>query len=78
MRQYIAYKKIGNFVTIDMTNDKIQMYLNLDPSEIELRNNMRDMTNIGHFGTGNLEIIITSIDEYNQAKALIELAYNQN
>ena len=61
-----------------MTNDKIQMYLNLDPSEIELRNNMRDMTNIGHFGTGNLEIIITSIDEYNQAKALIELAYNQN
>ena len=78
LRQYIAYKKIGNFVTIDMTNDKIQMYLNLDPSEIELRNNMRDMTNIGHFGTGNLEIIITSIDEYNQAKALIELAYNQN
>lgn len=78
LRQYIAYKKIGNFVTIDITNDKIQMYLNLDPSEIELRNNMRDMTNIGHFGTGNLEIIITSIDEYNQAKALIELAYNQN
>jgi predicted transport protein len=61
-----------------MTNDKIQIYLNLDPLEIELQNNMRDVTNIGHFGTGNLEIIITSIDEYNKSKALIELAYNQN
>lgn len=78
LRQYIAYKKIGNFATIDMTNDKIQIYLNLDPLEIELQNNMRDVTNIGHFGTGNLEIIITSIDEYNKSKALIELAYIQN
>ncbi|AMC93997.1 hypothetical protein AOC36_08355 [Erysipelothrix larvae] len=78
LRQYIAYKKIGNFVTIDMTNDKIQMYLKVDPSEIELKNNMRDMTKIGHFGTGNLEIIITSIDDYYNSKYYIELAYNQN
>lgn len=78
LRQYIAYKKIGNFVTIDMTNDKIQMYLNINPTEVELQSNMRDMTNIGHFGTGNLEIIITSIEEYNNSKSYIELAYNQN
>lgn len=78
LRQYIAYKKIGNFVTIDMTNDKIQMYLNVDPTEVELQSNMRDMTNIGHFGTGNLEIIITSIEDYNNSKNYIELAYNQN
>lgn len=78
LRQYIAYKKIGNFVTIDMTNDKIQMYLKVEPTEVELEANMRDMTNIGHFGTGNLEIIITSIDDYNNSKKYIDLAYNQN
>lgn len=78
MKQYIAYKKVNNFVTLDMTNDKIQIYLNLDPSKVELKANMRDMRNIGHFGTGDVELIIKSEEDFQAAKEYIDMAYRKN
>lgn len=79
LKQYIAYKKIKNFITIDVTNDKIQLYLRLDPKkEIIIEGFTRDMTNIGHYGTGDLEIIIRSEEDYVKAKSIIDKSYSEN
>lgn len=78
MKQYIAYKKINNFVTVDMTNEKIQIYLPLNPDKIEIKDNMRDMRGIGHFGTGDVEILIRNEKELQQAVEYIENSFNQS
>lgn len=78
LKQYIAYKKINNFVTVDMTNEKIQIYLSLNPDKIEIKDNMRDMRDIGHFGTGDVEILIRNEKELQQAVEYIENSFNQS
>src|SRR5699024_5709992 len=78
LKQYIAYKKINNFVTVNMTNEKIQIYLSLNPDKIEIKDNMRDMRDIGHFGTGDVEILIRNEKELQQAVKYIEKSFNQS
>lgn len=35
------------------------------------------MTNKGHYGTGNLRVIIRCLEDFYEEKALIEQAYNE-
>jgi predicted transport protein len=37
-----------------------------------------NVRNKGHWGTGDLEIHIKSIDDFEKAKLLIDRAYNEN
>jgi len=37
----------------------------------------RDMTEIGHYGTGNLQVSIKSIEDFEKAKPLNNRAYNE-
>lgn len=73
---YIAYKVSQNFVCMEIQKAKIMLFLKIDPSTIQLENNHRDVTNIGHFGTGNLEVTITNEHEAEKAKKYILLAFN--
>ncbi len=77
-KQYIAYKKVTNFVALDMSKDKIQVYLKLNPDKIEFKKNMRDMRNIGHYGTGDVEYIIKSKLDLIDVREYIDLAFRKN
>lgn len=49
------------------------------PDKVDLEPNFsRDVTNIGHFGTGNLEITITTDDDIEKAKEYINLSYDNS
>ena len=37
---------------------KVLLYVKLDPKMIDSPKNARDVTNIGHYGTGNLELSV--------------------
>lgn len=79
LKQYIAYKKIKNFITIDVTREKIQIYLHLDPLEEELVDDYsRNVANIGHYGSGDLEITIKNEADYLRSKEIIQKAYFKN
>lgn len=79
LKQYLAFKKVKNFITIAVTNEKIQLFLHLEPTKENLVDDIsRDVTNIGHFGTGDLEIIIEDENDYHKVKGLIEKAYIEN
>lgn len=55
------------------------MYLNINPDEVELKEGFaRNVKNIGHLGTGNLEVKITSKDDFERAKELIAKSYDEN
>lgn len=81
LKYYLAFKKIKNFICLDVypSAGVITLWLKIDPSKEEKINGFsRDVTNIGHFGTGNFEISIRSIEDFEKAKEYILKAYNQN
>jgi predicted transport protein len=53
--------------------------LKLDPKTVVLEQGFsRDVSNIGHWGTGDLEVVLRSSAYFEKAKALIERAYQEN
>jgi predicted transport protein len=55
---------------------KITLYLKLNPEEYNpLPTHTRDVRNIGHFGTGDLEVNIADYDQFEETKYLITEAY---
>ncbi|CAA0081090.1 Endonuclease NucS [Zhongshania aliphaticivorans] len=81
LKLYTAFKRIRNFVTILMQSGKdarLQIYLKL-PGELGEENEFsRDVTNIGHWGTGNLEINVRTAEDWEKARPLVERAYNES
>ena len=71
-KYYIAYKTTQNFVCIETQKKKLVLFLKLNPDEIEkLPKQARDVRNIGHFGTGDLELTIKNITDFEETKELI-------
>jgi len=75
-KHYIAYKVSQNFVCMEIHQAKILLFLKVDPSSIQLADNHRDVRNIGHFGTGDLEITIRTEEDVENAKEFIQIAFN--
>ena len=73
---YVAYKISQNIICMEVHRSKLLLFLKLDPGTVRpLPPNARDVTEIGHFGTGDLELRIGSMQELESAKPLIERAY---
>ena len=71
-KYYIAYKTTQNFVCIETQKKKLVLFLKLNPDEEEkLPKQARDVRNIGHFGTGDLELTIKNITDFEDTKELI-------
>lgn len=78
LKHYLAYRKIKNFVCIKTFNKQLKLFLPLNPSSVELIEGFsRDVRNIGHHGTGDLEVFIRTPEDLEKAKPLIERAYNE-
>ena len=79
LKLYTAFKKIKNFMCVEVHPSSIILYLKLDPTKETLAGGFsRDVSTIGHWGTGDLEVTITDDVTYEQAKNLIEKAYFNN
>jgi len=77
-KHYIAFRRNRNFASVQIYNQKeiARVYLNLDPDTIELdKKSMRDVRQIGHFGTGDLEITIRTKNDIERAFQFIETSY---
>lgn len=73
---YIAYKTTQNIVCMEIQKTKINLFLKLDPAKVTpLPKFARDVTQIGHFGTGDLELAIGGPEDVETAKPIILRAY---
>lgn len=73
---YIAYKTTQNLVCLETHKNKVVLYLKLIPSSLpNLSIICRDVTKIGHFGTGNLEVTISKEEDIEIAKKYITMAF---
>lgn len=78
LKQYTAFKRIKNFTCLQIYPQarSIAAYVRLDPSSVELEEDFsRDVTNIGHHGTGDLEIMLRSMADFEKAQPLLRRAY---
>lgn len=73
---YVAYRISQNIVCMEIQKQKILLYLKLDPKKHQGPKDIsRDVSEIGHFGTGDLEISVRSAADLDAAKPFIRLAY---
>lgn len=75
---YIAFRRLKNFACVELRNqlNKVLVYLRIDPAVLEMEPGFtRDMRNINHFGTGDLELTIQSMADFERAKPLFDAAY---
>jgi predicted transport protein len=75
---YIAFKRIKNFACVEVhpQTHQLLVFVKIDPDTVELIEGFsRDVRTIGHFGTGDLELRISSHDDLERAKALIVTSY---
>lgn len=77
LKLYVAYKRFRNFVSVVVQKDKFVLYLRLDPTKVELvKGFTRDVRNVGHWATGDLEVNVSDTADFERAKPLIRQAYD--
>lgn len=77
-KYYIAYRRLSNFACFEFhpTNNEIVIWLKINPDEIQLEEGFtRDYREIGHYGTGDLEVKINSDEDVIKAQPLILQSY---
>ena len=82
LKLYVAFRRLKNFVCMSLISKQdphVFLTLKLDPETVDLEKGFsRDVSNIGHWGTGDLEVVLRSPADFIKAKALIERAYQEN
>src|SRR5690606_20476004 len=75
---YVANKVSQNIACMEVKGKNIKLFLKLKPSDIpDGTPNYRDVTSIGHYGTGDVEFTVSSEPEFEQVKGYIAMAYNK-
>lgn len=79
LKLYTVFKRIRNFMSVVIMpgkNDpKLLVYLKLPGESANEDGFTRNVTNIGHWGTGNFEVIIRNQSDWLKAKDLILQSY---
>jgi predicted transport protein len=77
-KQYVGYfRGKRSFFTAETQKQRIIVYLSLDPASWQPWNTetMRDTTEIGHFGMGDLEYSLRETDQLDEVRRLVRAAY---
>lgn len=81
LRFYIAFKRIKNFACVEFrpTTGKILLFVKVDPTTVHLEPGFtRDVSNLGHFGTGDLEVTLSTVEDLERAKPLLQASYSSS
>lgn len=77
LRLFAAFKRLKNFATVLLHRKNcLLQYLHVDPvAAVSVLKNARDVSNIGHWGTGNLEVSLSAPTDLEAVKPFIMAAY---
>lgn len=81
LKHYFAFKRIKNFACLEVhpSQQKIIIYVKVDMEQTVIETGfMRDMTDINHWGTGNLSLLIRNKEDVEKAKVYIDESYENN
>ncbi|MFH9674926.1 DUF5655 domain-containing protein [Streptomyces sp. NPDC017405] len=74
---YRAYQRLRNFACVcPPQKTKLLVYLKVDPGEVDLVPGFtRDVTGLGHHGTGDLEVRLRTLRDVERAQDLFRASY---
>lgn len=76
LKHYFAYRRIKNFACLVVQKGGVKLYLKIDPADVPLADGFTaDVSNVGHWGTGDLEVRVTDQATLERAKPLIIRSY---
>lgn len=78
LKFYVAFKRIKNFACVEVHPGVgvVRAFVKVDPSTIALEKDFtRDVSKIGHYGSGDLEVNLRSRDDLERAKHLFQQSY---
>lgn len=78
LKHYIAFRRFKNFACVEIHPAKgcITVFMKVDPGTILLQAGFtRDVRKIGHYGTGDLEVTLQSMEDLERAKELLTQSY---
>ena len=78
LKLYVAFKRLKNFacVIVHPSKKAVTVYLKVNPDSITLQPEFsRDVRNVGHYGTGDLEINLRTQEDLERVKPLLQMSY---
>ncbi len=78
LKQYFAYRRLKNFACVEVhpQTQNLLIFLKVDPSTIVIEPGFsRDVSKIGHFGTGDLELRVADHAQLERALPLVSASY---
>lgn len=81
LKHYIAFKRIKNFacIVVHPQSERIIVFLKVDPGTIQLEPGfITDVRNKGHWGTGDIELVIKNDGDFEKAKPLMMKSYENS
>lgn len=81
LKNYFGFKRIKNFACVEIhpKTNSVLIYTKANIEDVELKDGFtRDVTKIGHFGTGNLEIRFTDMKQFEEVQKYVIDSYESN
>lgn len=76
LRRYIAFARLKNFACLAPMKGWFKLWLHLAPDSVPLEEGFsRDVSKTGHWGTGDVEIHLRTLADFDKVKPLLERAY---
>lgn len=77
-KMYISYKHGKNFCEVRIQAKALWIWLDIHQAELDDPYELtRDVTNIGHYGTGQVDLKLTSLSDIDKVIGLIEQSFRQ-
>lgn len=75
-KMYIAYKLDTNFVDVIIQKARLTLIVNMKFSDvIDPKGICKDISNVGKWGNGDVEVSLSSLDELDDVMAIVEQAF---
>jgi uncharacterized protein with ParB-like and HNH nuclease domain/predicted transport protein len=75
---YVAYKADTNFVDVVIQNSRLRLAVNMKFTDvIDPKGTCKDITNVGRWGNGDVEVGLDSLEGLDDVMAVIEQAFRQ-
>jgi predicted transport protein len=79
LKLYTAFRRLKNFACIIAYPNRLLVTLKLDPTTVNFEDGFsRDVSQVGHWGTGDVELCLLGPLDLQRAQALLERSYAEN
>jgi predicted transport protein len=81
LRWYVRFRRAKSFLSVVLQahSEQLVVFLRINPSSVKLKDGFsRDVSNVGHWGTGDVEITLRSPEDLEKVKPLILKSYQAN